>query len=245
MDENGSVLWSIFDKEEYIRKVREHFSLADSITDDEIVDFSQSYFGRHLGNYYVVAGNEFELRGIRRPFTSLVEGHLYDDPSQPVVAEPDRFFEMTERLFREGFYVEACIAGRFTLERLLQYEVRDSPEYGPVIEGKERNPDLSKLIAHLRDRDDWPDDLHDKVIALKEHGDWQLHHRFDKMYEGMGPQDFRWGVAKATFGIGGMKSEFDSWLTYVQNRQRRARELSLKSLEYLYEVMSRYRKGPE
>ncbi len=52
---------------------------------------------------------------------------------------------------------------------------------------------------------------------------------------------FRWGVATATFGVDGIKSEFDFWLTYVQNRQKRARELSLKSMEYLYDVMSHYR----
>lgn len=59
MNENGYVLWSIFDREEYVRKVREHFSFPESITDEEIVDFSESYFRKHLGNYHVVAGNEF------------------------------------------------------------------------------------------------------------------------------------------------------------------------------------------
>ncbi len=82
-------------------------------------------------------------------------------------------------------------------------------------------------------------------MRIKEYGDWQLHHRFDKMYEDMEPENFRWGVAMATFGIGGMKAEFDPWLTYVQNRQKRARVLSFESLKYLYEVMLRYREQEE
>ncbi len=148
-----SMIWSIFDKEEYLRNVHEHFVFDESVTDQEIIDFSEGYFDEHLGKYYVVAGNEFELRRIRREFVPAVEGFMYDNLSEGIISEPDRFFRMTERLFREGFYIETCIAARFTVERLFQYDVIHTPEYGERIRGNERNPGLTTLIKFLRKKD--------------------------------------------------------------------------------------------
>lgn len=243
MNNKDSLLWNYVDKVEYLKKVRNHFDFDKSISDDEIIGFSEEYFKSYLEKYYVVAGNEFELRKIRRTFTALAEGYLNDDPNQPIIAEPDQFFMMTERLFREGFYIETCIVARFTIERLFHYEVKETQEFGAQIKGNQRNPGLTDLIKFLRKRDSWSDGFYEKVMKIKEYGDWQVHHRFDKMYEGMEPKDFRWAIVNAKFGIEGVKTEFNEWLTYVQNRWKRARELSFESMKYLYEIMVKYRRS--
>jgi hypothetical protein len=241
MYNENSLLWNYVDKAEYLKKVRDHFDFDKSISDDEIIGFGEEYFRSYLEKYYVVAGNEMELRRIRRTFTALAEGYLYSDPNQPIIAEPDQFFMMTERLFREGFYIETCIAARFTIERLFHWEVKETPEFGAQIRGNQRNPQLKALIDFLRKRDGWSDDIYKKVMKIKEYGDWQLHHRFDKMYEGMGQEDFKWAVADAKFGIEGVKTEFNEWLTHIQIRWKQARELAFESMRYLYEIMVKYR----
>jgi hypothetical protein len=231
--------WGVISSDEIIKKIRIHFNVPESMTDEDILKIGESLFSVLVHNYHVVVGNEIELRNIRKDFVRLAEHKRYD---QYIIAEPDKFLAMTERLFNDGFYLMACIAGRFTLERFLHYELMETKEFGPTIKDKKKNPSIQKMIDFISNRDSWDPEFKKKIEMIKEHGDWQAHHRFDKIFEGMTEKDFTWSVARATTGFDGLKTEYDEWSTHVENRDMKSREYVYLSIEYLHELFYEYRK---
>lgn len=240
MDEDDKISpWKVIPKDEIIKKVRMHFKVPTTMTDDEIAEIGEMLFSILAYNFQVVVGNEIELREIRKDFTRLAEHKRYD---QYIIAEPDKFLAMTERLFNDGFYLLACIGGRFTLERFLHYELMETVEFGPNIKDKRRNPNIQKMIDFIANRDTWDPDFKKKVEQIKDHGDWQAHHRFDMIFEGMTDKDFLWAVVRATTGFEGLKTEYDEWSTFVENRDEKSRDYAFLSLKYLHELFYEYRK---
>ena len=137
-----------------------HFNVPETMTDDEISEIGETIFTDLVQNYHVVVGNEVELRGIRKDFVKLAEHKKFDEC---IIAEPDKFLAMTKRLFNDVFYLLACIAGRFTLERFLHYELMETKEFGPIIKDKKKNSSIQKMIGFISDRDSWDSDFKSKV----------------------------------------------------------------------------------
>ena len=249
---SNHLLWELTDKTKLLKNIRDYFDFSSDITDEDISEFATKYLDSYLERYYVVVGNEMELSRIRKPFTALAETFMY---GRPILAEPDRFFVLTERLFREGFYIQACISARFTLEKLIQERIKelDLEELSQnqaakierlkeMIDSKGKNPGVNDMIKEIKVVDNWSDDFTKKINTIKDYGDWQVHHRFDKIFEGMKFEDFKWGIMDAKIGLSGLqKTEPNLRLTYIENREKKAREHSFEALKYLYEIMSFYR----
>lgn len=249
---SNHLLWKLTDKNKLLKNIRDYFDFSSDRTDEDICEFATKYLDSYLERYYVVVGNEMELSRIRKSFTALAETFMY---GRPILAEPDRFFVLTERLFREGFYIQACISARFTLEKLIQKRITelDSEELSQnqatkierlkeMIDNKGRNPRVKDMVEEIKVIDNWSDDFTKKIDTIKDYGDWQLHHRFDKIFEGMKIEDFKMGKMDIKIGLSGLKKIGPNLkLAYIENRDKKAREHSFEALKYLYEIMRFYR----
>jgi hypothetical protein len=128
------------------------------------------------------------------------------------------------------------------LDELPQNTTVEIKRFKEMINSNERNPRIRDMVKQIKVIDSWSDDFTQKVETIINYGDWQIHHRlFDKIFERMNFEDFEWSIAKPIFELNGVKTEPDFELTFIENREGRAREHSFEALKYLYEIMSFYR----
>lgn len=222
--------------------IRKNFDIPEYISDDHLKTLGKSRlkeFNKSLG---VIIGNLIELEELKKEYKKLEE-RIEKEGVNIQYTFSDRLLFLTENAFVEGYYEGCCMVARATLEKLLQEQCMRFEEFKKQIEGEGRNPYLGDMMRKLEKKDNWSSGLRESAELVKNNGDWQAHHRLEKISQGRTAEDYRWGVAivKIDPTKGVIKLGPDVRATLEVNRSNEARRMCKESLLALYKLFKRYR----
>ena len=220
--------------------IRKEFQLPATVTDQEIEGGAEFLLNRSERDLNIITGNYLEWRELCKPYGIHVDGKRI--PVYSFDSFSGRYFANTVWLFVDAHYGPALGWARVALERLLQEESMRFPDMKQQIEVEGRNPSISKMSAALALKDNWTSDEKSAVTTVEMNGDWTVHHRLDQFAKGKTASDYRMGVARVTFGLGGMKKLGDDLpATVEQNLGTEYRRRGIESLRALCTLFQRYR----
>ena len=222
--------------------VREHFEVPSRMTDAQVEEILTEATDLVNTKVYVVAGNMIEQREVAdeamkdrgKSWSDLViddwEAHARD---------------ITELLFREGFYGPSCVWARALLEYILQDDVILHAEKSPKLLGLKqqiekpgRNPGIEDMIKALMNARVWTVSDQPHFERIKDNGDWVIHHRYDMTTGGAMASKYKFGFALVTFGVDGVKKVGNlDRKTLEFNRSNEERRLAKESLAALYALI--------
>ena len=147
-----------------------------------------------------------------------------------------------ELLFIEQHYGACCVWARATVEMLLQEMCLSDPDTRGKFEKwaqkhNGRNPGLMDCARILRQKLEEADQRGCRILA--DYGDWQVHHRLDKISDEMTLEDIlrKMGVSEENL----RKPGFNDSRQFVMKSYRlvKGREMALTSMKELYGFLSR------
>jgi len=225
--------------------IRKEYNLPSTVSDQDIDGAGDFLLNRATTDLNIVTGNYLEWRELCKQYRINVDRMRI--PVFSLDSFSGRYFGETVLLFVDAHYGPVLAWARVTLERLLQEESMRFPDLKRQIEVEGRNPSIGKMTETLASANQWTPDETKAVTSIETNGDWTVHHRIDQFAKGKSPSDYRLGVARVKFGIGGMKKLGDDLpATVEQNLGTEYRKRCVESLRALCSLFQRYRPpGPE
>ena len=226
--------------------VRQLFIMPSGITDEDIEKILQEAQVLITDKIHVVAGNIIEQREMAEKALQAAGKSCSDITIGDWEA---RGRDLTELLFRWGFYGASCVWARALVEYMLQDDVIQNAGKSPELAGFKQkiespgwNPGIDEMFRALVKAGIWSNADSPDFDLIKNHGDWVVHHRYDMTTKGEMASRYKFGFARVTFGVEGVKVvDNEDRKTLEFNRDNEERRLAKESLKSLYDLIVRRR----